>query len=414
VRKLADTFMFQMHDAIENLPGSTAARELLVNTALEYLNTLANEAGGDISLQHELGNAYRKVADIQGRAYGANKGQPREALESYTKSVALLEPVVASDPADSKARTSFAKSLLQQSRLFLLLGEPEKATAASARTVKIYEAIAAGSSDTEARKNLANAYSVHSYNTDMGGKQDAGIPFARKAIAILEALVREHPQDSALQFELALAYSALGTVLPGPVRDPARIEEALALNRKSLAIDEPLVAAASGRNRSHVHSLVADYINIAVLLNDKGEHADALKHIHAAEPWVATLLADRSDKQVPLDATFLDWHGGRALLGLGRLAEAEKTFARGYASLQKIASESDTLQVQFLLGGMAWGQGEVNERQKRWAAAKEWYEKAIPHFNAVTASVKLDYMDQKPIDRAIEGLARSKAELARQ
>ena len=45
VRKLADTFVFQVHDAIEDLPGSTAARQLLVTTALEYLNTLAGEAG---------------------------------------------------------------------------------------------------------------------------------------------------------------------------------------------------------------------------------------------------------------------------------------------------------------------------------------------------------------------------------
>jgi tetratricopeptide (TPR) repeat protein len=253
---------------------------------------------------------------------------------------------------------------------------------------------------------------VHSYNTDMGGTQDAGIPVARKAIAILEDLVREQPQDSELQYQLALAYSALASVLPGPVRDAARMDEALELNRKSLAIDEPLVAAGSGRNRSHVDALLADYINMALLLNDKGQHAEALKYIRAAEPWITSMAADKNDKQVPLDATFLDWHGGRALLELGRYAEAEATFSRSYASLQKIASESDTLQVQYLIGGMAWGLGEVNLRQQRWAAAKEWYEKAIPHFNTVTADVTLDYLDQKPIDMATAGLARSKAELA--
>jgi tetratricopeptide (TPR) repeat protein len=413
VRRLADAFMFQVHDAIENLPGSTAARELLVNTALEYLNTLGKEAGGDVSLQHELGNAYQKVASIQGQAYGANKGQPREALASYGKSVALLDPVVAADPANRKARSSLARSLLQQSRLFLLLGEPEKATAASQRTLEIYEALAADGSDIESRKSLAHALGVHAYNMDMGGKQDAGIPFGRKAIVILEELVRDHPEDHALQFQLALAYSALGGILPGPVRDPANIDEALALVHKSLAIDETLVAATGGRNRSYVHALVSDYINIGMFLNDQGRHAEGLKSIRAAEPWVATLLADKNDKQVPLDATFLDWHGGRSLLELGRLAEAERAFKRSYDALQDIARESDTLQVQFLIGGMAWGLGEVNARQQRWAAAKEWFERAIPHFETVTADVTLDYMDQMPMQRAVAGLARSKAELAK-
>jgi eukaryotic-like serine/threonine-protein kinase len=413
VRKLADAFMFRVHDAIEDLPGSTAARELLVNTALEYLDTLAKEVGGDLSLQQELANAYRKVANIQGQAYGANKGQPRAALESYGKSISLLAPVVAANPANRAARTSLAQSTLQQSRLFLLLGEPEKATAASRQAIELYEALAAGSSDKEARKNLANALSVHSYNTDMGGKQDTGTPFARKAIAILEGLATEHPEDSSLRYELSQAYVMLGNVLPGAERDPARIDEALQLHRKALTIDAPLVAATSGGNREHVDSLVTDYINIALLLNAKGDYAGALANIRAAEPWIASTLADKNNKQAPLDATFLDWHGGQALLELGRLTEAEQAFARSYAALQKIAADSDTLQVQYLIGGMAWGLAEVNARQQRWALARKWYEEAIPHFNTVRASVDLDYLDQIPIDQAIAGLARSKAELAR-
>jgi eukaryotic-like serine/threonine-protein kinase len=414
VRKLADAFMFQVHDAIEELPGATTARELLVNTALEYLNTLAKEASGDLGLQQELGNAYRKVANIQGQAYGQNKGQPREALESYTKSVSLLQPVVAADPSNRVARNSLAQGKLEQSRLFLLLGEPAEATAASSQSIEIFEALAAGNSDKEARKDLANAYSVHSYNMDMGGKQDAGIPFARKAIAILEALLAEHPKDSSVQFQLSKAYSALGSILPGPEADPAWIDEALALTLKALAMDKALVEGASGRNIGYVHALLADYINIGQMLNAKGDYAAGLKHIRAADPWIAILLADQNDKQVPLDATFLDWHGGRSLLELGRYAEAEQAFARSYASLEKIASESDTLQVQYLMGGMAWGLGEVSLRQRRWAGAKEWFEKALPHFNLVTADVDLDYMDKIPIQRAIEGLAKSKAELARQ
>src|SRR5262249_39357611 len=37
VRRLANSFLFEFHDAIENLPGSTPARELVVKRALEYL-----------------------------------------------------------------------------------------------------------------------------------------------------------------------------------------------------------------------------------------------------------------------------------------------------------------------------------------------------------------------------------------
>ena len=51
--------MFEMHDAIVALPGSTPARQLLVTGALEYLDGLAREASGDASLQRELANAYK-------------------------------------------------------------------------------------------------------------------------------------------------------------------------------------------------------------------------------------------------------------------------------------------------------------------------------------------------------------------
>lgn len=44
VRKLANSVVFELHDSIENLPGSTPARELLVGRALEYLDSLADEA----------------------------------------------------------------------------------------------------------------------------------------------------------------------------------------------------------------------------------------------------------------------------------------------------------------------------------------------------------------------------------
>ena len=47
VEKLAHSVMFEFHDAIEKLPGSTPARELLVSRALEYLENLSHEAAGD-------------------------------------------------------------------------------------------------------------------------------------------------------------------------------------------------------------------------------------------------------------------------------------------------------------------------------------------------------------------------------
>jgi serine/threonine protein kinase len=61
VRKLANSLLFEVHSAIENLPGATSARELLTKRALEYLDKLAAEAGDDPQLQRELAAAYESA-----------------------------------------------------------------------------------------------------------------------------------------------------------------------------------------------------------------------------------------------------------------------------------------------------------------------------------------------------------------
>jgi non-specific serine/threonine protein kinase/serine/threonine-protein kinase len=64
VRALAHAVVFDIHDAMANLPGSTKARETLVFHALRYLNSLSREASGDWGLQHELAVAYGKIGDV--------------------------------------------------------------------------------------------------------------------------------------------------------------------------------------------------------------------------------------------------------------------------------------------------------------------------------------------------------------
>jgi eukaryotic-like serine/threonine-protein kinase len=74
VRALANSLMFEVHDSIKDLPGSTAARKLLVTRALEYLDSLSSEASGDPSLQRELAGAYERVGDVLGDTGAANLG----------------------------------------------------------------------------------------------------------------------------------------------------------------------------------------------------------------------------------------------------------------------------------------------------------------------------------------------------
>jgi serine/threonine protein kinase len=91
VRQLANTFMFEFHDKIQYLSGATEARGLLVDTALQYLDSLAREAGDDKALLAELAVAYQRVGDVQGDPRGFSLGLTAEAMESYRKSLEIAE-----------------------------------------------------------------------------------------------------------------------------------------------------------------------------------------------------------------------------------------------------------------------------------------------------------------------------------
>ncbi|HEX2059253.1 MAG TPA: serine/threonine-protein kinase, partial [Thermoanaerobaculia bacterium] len=108
VRSLARSVVFELHDAIAPLPGSTPARELLVRRALVYLDNLAAESQDNTPLRIELAGAYLKIGDVQGLPYRANLGDTAGALRSYGKALDIARGVYESDRENEEARTLLA------------------------------------------------------------------------------------------------------------------------------------------------------------------------------------------------------------------------------------------------------------------------------------------------------------------
>src|SRR5262249_28010240 len=122
-RKLASTYLFEIHDAIQDLPGSTPARALVVRRALDYLDSLSKEAGSDRSLQRDLAEAYRKVGDVQGAVGRGNLGDSAGARRSYEKSLKICEELVASGRTEAEDQRQLVLTLLEVSSSQLRDGE---------------------------------------------------------------------------------------------------------------------------------------------------------------------------------------------------------------------------------------------------------------------------------------------------
>ena len=106
VRELANTFLFQFYDQVTPLPGSTAVRASIVETARKYLDGLSKEAGNDEALILELAQAYQRLGDVQGRTGTSNLGQLDEARRSYQSAIDLYTRlgVTAASPPDERRR----------------------------------------------------------------------------------------------------------------------------------------------------------------------------------------------------------------------------------------------------------------------------------------------------------------------
>ncbi len=128
VRKLANSYLFDIFPEIEDLEGSLKAREKILKTALEYLESLSQEAEGDTELQLELATAYEKIGEVQGAVNIPNLGDINAGLASYNKAQKLRESAFRNNPGDAKDKEALSRNY--QITAQTLLGNIDTAKAA--------------------------------------------------------------------------------------------------------------------------------------------------------------------------------------------------------------------------------------------------------------------------------------------
>ena len=194
-----------------------------------------------------------------------------EAEKEYREAIARFEALVARSPGRADDRQALANA-------YNWLGEtlrPQPARASDAeraygRAFELQRALAdAAPGDSQIRRELARSH----YNLGIllsareDRQADAERDF-RAAIALLEPLAASG--GPAAQ-ELARAYNNLGSLLD---LDPKRSGDVRALWERAVAIDERLVADEPG-NRDYEIELATYCANLAALLHDRGESAEA-------------------------------------------------------------------------------------------------------------------------------------------
>ena len=197
VRQLAHAVVFDYHDAIEALPGSTPVRKRLVKDALVYLDKLSRQSG-DTSLQREMVEAYVKIGNVQGNSYNSNLGDMAGALASLRKAVAAGERLVARDAgglnqrALASAYSAEADVLYSQNDLAAADLEYRKAASLAEAAVRKLPP------DPETRRQWAGT--LRNWGDLAGaegmsnmGKPEVALARYRQSLEIVRGLVKEYP-----------------------------------------------------------------------------------------------------------------------------------------------------------------------------------------------------------------------------
>jgi eukaryotic-like serine/threonine-protein kinase len=318
-RKLATSFLVNMHEVITKIPGSTPVREALLTKSMEYLNQLANDTGNDRETRRSLALAYERFADLQVGVDAAGFGKSAQALGTYETAKRLREALAREDPQD-----------------------------------------------TGAQRELASNYLLGSYITGRASTLEQRIAYDRKALAISERLASAQPGNRGDQALLAKAYTSIAY----GYGMSARWQDATAYYRKALPIRERL-AADSPINTTAQRDLANVYYRMGVMETQSGRPAAALPDLSSALATQERILrTDKYDEQLRSDMASTRHFLGMALGATGDLPQALAQFREAIAIREKtLAADGRDARTRSLLAGNYAEQATILLKSRQKSAA---------------------------------------------
>ena len=273
VRSLANSLIFDVHDSIKDLPGATPARKIIIDRALQYLSSLAQESSGDLQLQRELATAYEKVGAVQGDYLEHNLGDSEGTLATYRKMLDLRERIAAVS-GDWTDRLAVAKACRLVGHQLWAVGDPLGARGPIDRAIAISEKLnATFPNDLKILYELSFDYEVSGragFPGDPNARQKI-LEAYRRELAVDEIALKITPNELVWLHGYSVALGDIGNMLENI--DPA---EAIKNYQKELEIDQKVTQLSP--DLRFRRSLAIDYGSIASVYDEGGDYPHALEN----------------------------------------------------------------------------------------------------------------------------------------
>jgi eukaryotic-like serine/threonine-protein kinase len=313
LRKLANSLIFDIHDSIQNLPGSTPSRKLLLDQAVQYLDSLSKESAGDISLQRELASAFQRVGLLQGNALDANLGQTEAGIVSLQKSLSLFESVAKANPRN-----------------------------------------------VEDQIKLAHAQWVLSSILGNSGRPGAR-ELIQKALGITDGLMKLDPTNRSLLLERSGEFGHLASLQD----ESGDVEGSLASLKTALSIHDDILKA-DPTNRKVEGNIAVYRVRIGVGLAQLGQRSAALDIGHSGLVLFRSLAHDHNDARAQRQlATAIGYVAGIHLMN-GDFPQALTLVKESSGIVQRLqAADPDNVLYRMDTAGSHAGFGCVYTRMGR-------------------------------------------------
>jgi eukaryotic-like serine/threonine-protein kinase len=319
IRQLVGSFLFEFQNAIQDLPGSMAAREMVVKRGLEYLDRLAQDEP-DADLRSELALAYFRVADIQGNPFRASLGQSAAALESYKKGLAIRETLLREKPGDGRTLDAIATIEDRMAQILARMGDTTGALLHERRAQQVWAEWAAREPEnTGAQRGITVSHQVLGDLLLRTGDTDGAMREYRTMQRNILRLLAREPSSREFRRDLSYSHHKIGDLLHMRLGDDdaalPEYQQMFAL-REKLAEEEP-------DNATAVRDLVMSHDRMSRMLLRRREYQAARDHTQNMERLARGLLqADPKNVVVKRDLLVTQYNLSDIELGAGNASAA--------------------------------------------------------------------------------------------
>ncbi len=395
VRRLAHSVVFELHDAIQDLPGSTSARKILVGRALQYLEDLKATGPKNREVQLEIAEAYGRIGEVQGNLGRAHLGDTEDAVRSETEARRLAKELLAANPGDSDAQRILADADEHLVRLSLWQGDSRLRDELhrEAEEIRWKEA---------ARHPGDHAFSAKALESKAAGMVIAGdwpaaLPVYRSVVAEYLAATEQDPHNPVTRTRLVQAYHNQAACW----KEAGNLDSALACYRKAERLDAARIAEMPASLRAQI-DLSFDLVEAGWIEYRLGRHRQAIADYERSLAIQNRLsAADPQDIWMKLEAAKLLNTAAPAYEAAGERGRAIKALETAASSLEAAMSRDTSNEDTRLHVGWVWTNlgntytraARVSERERAsstWVKAASSYQRAIDTLREMKFQGRMD------------------------